>query len=173
MNKIAYPPFRFTNHMLLGAALLMPITAGATMLERVTTGDQPTAIATGACSKATDIDLITRNVDQAKNDLAKRNSSEAEQNLKHAYKELQNIQKTNAGKVIETIIITHGPKLGNPGYLNTATAYYSPTMQDMRLLRMATTNLKAGESHVACSELSAVRFPSLSWLRLCSWVWAD
>jgi hypothetical protein len=60
MNKIAYFPLRFTNYMLLGA-LLLPVTANATILEQVTTGAQPSIVATGACSKTTDIDLITQN----------------------------------------------------------------------------------------------------------------
>jgi len=161
MNKTTYPTFPLTNFILL-AALLMPISASATMVERVTAGDQPVDIATGACSKVTNIDRITQNVNQAKNDLAKGNPTNAEKNLEHAYNELQNIQKSYAGKVVERITITHGPKLENPGYLDTGTAYYSPSMQDMRLLHMASANLKAGESHAACSKLSAVRFPYFS-----------
>jgi hypothetical protein len=163
MNKIAYPPIRFVNYLLLGV-LLMPFAADATMFEQESTGKQPVIMEAGTCSDATDIDHITQHVNKAKHDLLVKNSSDAKKNLKYAYKELQNIGKTNAAKVNERITITHGPKLQDPGYLflNTATAYYSPTMQDMRLLRMAVANLKAGKSHAACSELSAVRFPYVS-----------
>lgn len=161
MNKMTYTLIRLSNYFFLGA-LLVPITASAAILEQVEAGNRPIVVATGACSGASDIDHITRNVVQAKRDLRKSNSSGAEKSLKYAYKELQNIQQSNNGKVVEHITVTHGPKIDQSGFINTANAYYSPTMRDMRLLRMAEDNLKSGKSHAACDELSVVRFPYVS-----------
>ena len=161
MKKIANKPIRLFSYTLL-FALVIPITATATMQEQVTVGDQALETAIGACSKATNIDLITQDMNHAKKALLKRNSSSAQKNLKQAYNELQNLKKDGSGAASERIVITHGPQIERPGYLDTANAYYSPDMQDMRLLGMAESNLKAGNSHAACSELSAVRFPYVS-----------
>ena len=166
MIKTITHPVKLFNYLLFNYALLsvliMPITADATMQEQVTVGGQPIASATGTCSETTDLDLVIQHMDLAKSDLLTRSSSKAENNLKQAYQELQNLKKEGSGAVTERITITHGPRLKDPEYFNTANAYYSPDMQDMRLLKMAESNLKAGNSQAACSELSAVRFPYVS-----------
>jgi hypothetical protein len=161
MKKIANKPIRLFSYTLL-CALTIPITATATMQEQVTVGDQSLETAIGACSKATNIDRITQDLNHAKSELLKRNSPSAKKTLKQAYTELQNLKKDGSGAASERIIITHGPQIERSGYLDTANAYYSPDMQDMRLLRMAESNLKAGNNQAACSVLSAVRFPYVS-----------
>ena len=161
MNKIFSYFVKLFNYALL-SVLIIPITADATMQEQVTVGGLPVATATGTCSETTDLDLIIQHMDRAKSDLLTRTTSKAEINLKQAYQELQNLQKDGSGAVTERITITHGLQIKDPAYFNTANAYYSPDMQDMRLLKMAESNLKTGNSQAACSELSAVRFPYVS-----------
>jgi hypothetical protein len=132
------------------------------MEEKVTLGNQSVETSTGSCSKATKIDAVIQKLNHANSELSKRHSSAAGKNLKQAYQELQKLNQEGSGALEERITITHGTQTENPGYLDTGNAYYSSNMQDMRLLKMAESNLKSGNSQAACSKLSAVRFPYVS-----------
>lgn len=161
MKNIANTAIKLFNYTLL-CSLLVPITAAASMEEQVTLGNQPVATSTGMCSESTKVDAVIQEMNHAKSELLKRHSSAAGENLKQAYQELQKLNQEGSGALTERITITHGTQMKHPGYIDTANAYYSPKMQDMRLLKMAESNLKTGNSQAACSELSAVRFPYVS-----------
>jgi len=161
MNILTHNSIRVFSYTFL-FALSVPITASATMQEQVTVGVQPVATATGTCANTTDVDLIVQQMDNAKKDLTTRHISKSENNLQQAFQEMKSLQKNGSVAVTERITIKHGQTIDEPGYFDTGNTYYSPDMQDMRLLKMAEADLKAGESHAACSVLSAVRFPYVS-----------
>lgn len=161
MNKLANHPIRHLGYPLL-LAMIIPLTANASVVEQVTLEGQPLATETGACLKTTDIDLLIQRINRVKKRLATKATFKAEKSLKQIYHELEKLDKTGYGTVTEQITVTHGPRMVNSAYINTDNAYYSSDMQDMRLLRMAQSHLKAGNSQAACSELSAVRFPYVS-----------
>lgn len=161
MKNIANTAIRLFNYSVL-CALMVPITAAASMEKQVTLGNQPIVASTGSCSDTTKLDSVIQEVNQAKSELLNRHTSAADKNLKQAYQKLQNLDKEGSGALTERIVITHGTQTKHPGYIDTTNAYYSPDMQDMRLLKMAESNLKSGNSQAACSELSAVRFPYVS-----------
>ncbi|MGD8569646.1 MAG: hypothetical protein PVJ39_16290 [Gammaproteobacteria bacterium] len=161
MNKIANHTVKIFIYVSL-FALVVPITANATVTKEITVQGKPVAKESGTCTDTTAVDAVIRNMHQAKNALLSKSSLKAKKDLQQAYNELQDMRKSAPGEATERIAITHGPQLHDPGYFDTANAYYSSDMQDMRLLRMAKSDLQSGNSTAACSKLSAVRFPYVS-----------
>jgi hypothetical protein len=132
------------------------------MKEQVAIEGQPLDTETGACLKTTNLDLLIQHINRAKKSVATRATVKAEKNLTLAIQDLEKLKKDGYGTVTEQITVTHGPRIENPAYLDTLNTYYSPDMQDMRLLRTAQSYLKAGNSQAACEVLPAVRFPYVS-----------
>lgn len=105
------------------------------------------------------VDYTIQYMDKAAQAILANNSNMAQSDLQKVDGELHQLKKIGAGMITENITIDHGAKPDQPGLIDTSDAYYSPDMQDMRLLRMAEASLKKGDSDSARRDISAVRFP--------------
>lgn len=158
MNKIANYTVKIFVYVSL-LAIIAPVSADANVTKELTAQGKPVAEESGTCADTTAVDAVIRDMNQAKQALVSKTATKAKKDLQQAYDELQDMQKTAPSETTERITITHGPQVDDPAYFDTATAYYSSDMQDMRLLQMARSDLKSGNSTAACSKMSAVRFP--------------
>ena len=106
-----------------------------------------------------ELDNTIQSMNQAKQEIDSNNMHGAKSAINKAEKDVDQLHKFGKDIITENIIVTHGAKTNHTGAIDTGDAYYSPTMWDMRLLKMAETSLKKGDSNAAYQRLSAVRFP--------------
>lgn len=147
-----------TAYCLLLALLSAPLVSLANTQKSVTIGDKVLSN-TQIASTARNRDYTIQHMNQAWEEIGANNLRTAQSDIHKAEQKLLQLQKFGQGAVTENITVTHGAKINQLGTIDTAIAYYSPDMQDMRLLRMAETNFKNGDSNAAFRDLSAVRFP--------------
>lgn len=157
MNTTSTRTLTTVNLMLL-VLLSAPVVSHANTQKSVTIGD--TVLSNEHIPAAiSNLDYTIKYMNQAGQEIGTNKLHIARSDIHKAQTELSQLQEFDQGIMTENITVTHGAKMNQMGFTDTSNAYYSPDMQDMRLLRMAETSLKHGDSDAALRHLSAVRFP--------------
>jgi len=160
MNITITQSFSNTRFLILSllAFLIAPVASHANTQQSIKIGDKPLSSEQTPAATAK-VDYTIQYMNKAAQEVRANKLNMAQSDLQKVDANLHQLKKFGQGMITESITVNHGAKPDQPGLIDTSDAYYSPDMQDMRLLRMAETSLKQGDSDTARREISAVRFP--------------